>query len=519
MHSMSATADKRLGEAISVGAPFRAWWFVLAGAATAMLAAAGAVVTMRDPDAGMWLFAAAAVSAMVSTAIAISLKKRQGWVRITPDGFVSISRQGERSFDDDQIICASLYSKSNYSNGEFKSISRTFDVWMEAEDGPQRVVMVNTIRPGRVDPLQELITRLLNRLYERGNDILESGQPFEGEEWTLYPTELVARYRRHTTSLPLDELAAVDIFDQSVCVWRHDQDEPATRIPVKSANAHVLLRLLAERVAPQDENREPSAGAPGLGRVLFERRPGAGMRVAVGALPVLALLCSVGGVVWGAAIRDPGPIFGGCVIGVVTLLIWMIPLSQHVTFRCHERGLYRKWVWRETRLRYDDVSTFTYNAVRQFVKGVYSGTNFKLTFCYDSGGKSRKLTYAKTIRNADDELDNLRDRISSFMAGRMAELYAQRHTVTWTAGLRFLREGIEYRPSGLLGRKPPVMIPFESILGFDIQQGTFHLWTHGQTKPVIKENVGEPNFFPGYFLLTTLSTSPHGARDMAPSPR
>jgi hypothetical protein len=89
--------------------------------------------------------------------------------------------------------------------------------------------------------------------------------------------------------------------------------------------------------------------------------------------------------------------------------------------------------------------------------------------------------------------------------------------VPWTPSLRFLPEGLEYRPSGLLGRKSPVIIGFETIGSFDIQQGTFYLWTTGKTQPAIKESVGELNFFPGYFLLTMLSASHYSLREPSPA--
>jgi hypothetical protein len=38
----------------------------------------------------------------------------------------------------------------------------------------------------------------------------------------------------------------------------------------------------------------------------------------------------------------------------------------------------------------------------------------------------------------------------------------------------------------------------------DVSSGIFHLWVNGQKKPAIKEQVGQPNFYPGYLFLARL---------------
>jgi hypothetical protein len=172
----------------------------------------------------------------------------------------------------------------------------------------------------------------------------------------------------------------------------------------------------------------------------------------------------------------------------------------------------RKWLFGTQQLKYADVDTFTYSAVRQFVKGVYAGTNFTLTFTSRADGKPRKLTYSRKLRNADADLDHLRDSVSQLIANRMAREFGEGRSVVWTDGLRFLPEGLEYRASGFLGRKAPIVLPYSQILGHDANQGVFWLWIQGRKKPVVKENMALPNFFPGYmFLLRLLAARPVAA--------
>jgi hypothetical protein len=83
----------------------------------------------------------------------------------------------------------------------------------------------------------------------------------------------------------------------------------------------------------------------------------------------------------------------------------------------------------------------------------------------------------------------------------MARQLGAKEPARWTPNLRFLPEGIEYRPAGFFGRKEPVVVPFCEIYSYQIHQGKFFLWARGQKKPVIREAMTKPNFFPGYYLL------------------
>jgi hypothetical protein len=127
------------------------------------------------------------------------------------------------------------------------------------------------------------------------------------------------------------------------------------------------------------------------------------------------------------------------------------------------------------------------------------------------------LTYTKQLRNADAGLDHVRDHVSQLIAERMAQQLALGRAVIWTDGLRFLPEGLEYRAKGLFGRKPPVMFPYSQIHGCDADAGTFHLWIYGQKKPVAKESVARPNFYPGYLLLARVLAARPATAQLAAS--
>jgi hypothetical protein len=112
----------------------------------------------------------------------------------------------------------------------------------------------------------------------------------------------------------------------------------------------------------------------------------------------------------------------------------------------------------------------------------------------------------------------VRDHVSQLIASRMAQQLTGGRAVIWTDGLRFLPEGLEYSAKGIFGRKPPILIPYSQIHGCDAETGTFYLWMYGKKKPVAKESVARPNFFPGYLLLARLlAARPESVSQLAES--
>jgi hypothetical protein len=488
---------------IQCGRSYREWWFLaLILAAVSLLGGGLMLLAVKQPFAASVLIVGgvAAFSVLMS---ALLIARSRFQVEITPGGFRVRDRRGEREFSDDRVICASLSNRSNYTNGLLQSTTRTFDVWVEGESGSERIKIANRIGLGASDPLMPLVERVHAHLYERAHSALAAGQPFDGEDWTLHADELIVNTRRNARSVRFEDLAAAEIFDGRLCVWKHGQDEPVLRIPISSANTHVLLQLLRERIAASSANGEPRSGDE-LGRILFERKPDSGMVWLMWLAPPAFAVALAITIFLGAFRGDRGAGGVGLAICFVIAGLWGLSLTQSIAFRVHEQGVRRKWLFGTQQLKYADVDTFTYSAVRQFVKGVYAGTNFTLTFTSRTNGKSRKLTYARKLRNADADLDHLRDSVSRLIANRMAAEFGQGRSVVWTDGLRFLPEGIEYRASGFFGRKPPIVLPYSQILGHDANQGTFWLWIQGKKKPVVKENMAQPNFFPGYMFLTRL---------------
>lgn len=499
---MAQDTIRKVSAPVQVGRSYREWRFVVLVGLSACLLIAGITLLAVQNRFGLTVLILGAVSAFSAIMSWLTISRTRFQIESLPDGFLVRNRAGEREFTDDQVICASLSFRANYTNGVLNSTSRTFDVWVESEAGPEQIKMVSRLGVGASDPLHPLIERISTHLYERANAALEAGQVFEGEGWTLHQSELVVRTTRAAEAVRFDSLAAADIFDNQLCVWKHGQEAPVLRIPAASANTQVLLRLLRDRIVAT-ENAEPlSAGE--LGRILFERKPGRSVVAVLWLVPIMALGVLVSTAIAAFLRGDPRLFIVGAAVTGGLGIIWALALAQCVEFRVHEHGIRWKLLFRTQQLKYTEVGSFTYAAVRQYVKGVYSGTNFTLTFVASSGAKPKKLTYSRKLRNADAELEHLRDYVSQLIADRMQEQFVQRKAVSWTDGLKFLPEGLEYRASGFFGRKPPVVIPYSQIVGFDLNQGMFWLWVPGKKSAAVKENTSQPNFFPGYLFLARL---------------
>jgi hypothetical protein len=116
------------------------------------------------------------------------------------------------------------------------------------------------------------------------------------------------------------------------------------------------------------------------------------------------------------------------------------------------------------------------------------------------------------VQLADDDLEELRDFISRQLADRMAQQLSTGQPVQWTPNLVFLREGIQYRPAGLLGigRKEPHFLPYDAYGGCNLNEGVFFLFVKGNNKAVMSEPCSASNFFPGFYLLMMMTAPSEG---------
>jgi hypothetical protein len=500
------------------------WWMTALRAIGILTLAVGGLGWAQGED---WstpvLIVGAIVLGLAETAFLVKAMRRR-WVRDTGKGFAVTDRAGRREFADEQVRSMSLSVHTVYSEGVASGTARRFTVWVDPGGAPETIAMTGRFGLNEDDPLKPLIERIAAKLLDRARIELDGGRPVVGPGWTLEKTRLNYGVGADATALPLDGITDVDIFDNHVCVWRTGAAEPVLRVPVDSPDAYLLQTLLRERIPPRKSDAPP---ADGLGRILFERRPS---RVLIGVFlwgGLAAVLIGIGFLAAGARSVSPSEResffeIGGLTAGIAApcaLLAWAFTSAF---FRCHEYGVCRRaWTFSgEKQLAYVDVAGFTYQAVRHYHNGVYTGTQLSMTFRPFAGSGKPKVSYSTSIRSGDEELNNLRTHISQVIAARMAQEFAQAGSVQWTPTLRILKEGLEYRPSGFFSTKPAVLLRFEDLRTVDLEAGYFYIWSRHQDKYVHSEDCSAENFFPGLTLFTELMSpdepAPEGSGAEAP---
>jgi hypothetical protein len=455
----------------------------------------------------MWGWVVAAVGGVlwvVLELVALRARWVRTWLTIQPEGFVAQDRTGSRTVLDAEVVAVTLENKRNFSNAEVTSVTRTFRVWTERDLAP--IIMRGSIAAGRIDPVAGLIDRLHDSLLTRMEEDLARGLAVGGDGWQLTRVGLTVGRPPRDIPIPIGEIAAVDLFDGQMCIWRRGQDEAAARLPLSGRNVYLLPALLGSRIA--HEKSEPATlGGSGLGRILFQRRPHAG--IVYGFLLVGFFLAAIGLALLLLPGQQPEPFFFGLALAPLGALLglcgaWM----RFQNFRVHERGVWQGGLFGQKMLRYEDVGTFRYQAMDHYHEGIYTGTQLTMDFRPISRELGPRIRYSANVRGGDDDLDELRDHVSRAVAGRMAELFGTGQPVYWTSNLQFLPDGIRYKPGGLFGRKEPQLLPYDQYGGHDIQQGVFHLFAQGSPKAICTEQTNVENFFPGLFLLLMLMHSP-----------
>ncbi|MBM4039834.1 MAG: hypothetical protein FJ290_15110 [Planctomycetes bacterium] len=432
---------------------------------------------------------------LVGLAVGVGLWLRRRWLEVTDHGFIVTDRQGRREFRDDDVRELRSYCINVYRSGLLDSRVRCLTLWVEQGGRSEALEMACKAGPSEQGLPEVLGARVSAGLYPRVRSAVEAGGSFAGDGWEVEKNGLWVARGPGRALLRFDEIGALGDFDNRLCIWEKGAELPAARVPCTSRNLPVLRAFLAERVAEAGEGEAPGGPPGGLGRVLFERRRGS---VYWWLLATLGVVFGAGLIAYQVLLPGAGVLAAGILFGFLALR------GRRAVFRCHELGVRDIGYFGDRELRYADMDTFTYSAVRQFVNGAYTGTQLVLHFGPRAEGEKKAINYRATLSGADETLDGLCDHVSGVIGRRLAEEFAAGRAVTWTQALRFLPEGLEYRAQGFLGRKDPVVIPYGQIANYDIQQGEMMLWAEGAEKPAVREKVSAPNFFPGLRLLEAI---------------
>ncbi len=442
---------------------------------------------------------AGAAALVVNETIAAMTRPGKRSVIDTGTGFRWLEGPADESVEDRQVVALRLKRASQYSSGILKAVVRQFEVWIEGREKP--FCMSSRLGAGARDPLAALIGRIIDDLKQRTAAGLAAGAALEGEGWRLAAMNLTVRQGKLLRDLSFAQIDHAAMFDGKLCVWMQGEDEPAAKIDPNSKNAPVLSSLLAEwlehRKAEPGEAVDAAASQGRLGRLLFERRRNEGL--------MLGLVFGPLGLACGTVLmfQPKTQVAGLLVIAGACAALALGLLFGRYLFRCYERGLTRRRGSSEVRMAYADVLEFNYGATRMFHNGVYTGTAFTLSF----RSAAATIRYNAQSKKPDADMENLRDHIAKTIAGRMfCEIRAGK-SVAWGNDVVFLPAGVQIRRAKMLGfsSSPPEVLPYEQIMGTNMQKGVFYLFRKSEAKPVFSKPVASPNFFPGYYLLLTLT--------------
>jgi hypothetical protein len=303
--------------------------------------------------------------------------------------------------------------------------------------------------------------------------------------------------RGNVESFAVAEIDKVAVFGGKRCIWRRGQEAPVLRIDPNSMNAAVLALLLDDWIRHQREQSgsqaEAGPGASRIGRLLFERRSiGTFAHSMVAGIHLVAIA---------ATLR-----FGhhlAVVFGLTFALFEALFLRFRLGF--YESGLVRRWLRREIRLKYDEITEFTYAATPRYHFGSYVGTQLSLTF----RAATATIRYSRLVKNSDADLEWLRDHLAGIIATRMIVDIRAGRAVPWTSDMVLLPEGLQFRRPKKLGRTAGQVeiLPYAQIRNANIDRGVFALYDgNAEAKPLISTPVGAVNFYPGFFAIMAMRT-------------
>ena len=325
--------------------------------------------------------------------------------------------------------------------------------------------------------LQGLVDAALGRLRTNGR--------IAGTGWALTARGIEAK----GTVVAMSDVTNVAMFQDQVSLWRGGEEQPFLSTPERSPNAFVLHGVVARGLAGRPA---PPESKEGLGRVLFEKKGSRANSLIAGILGVPCLLM-------GAAMARTEIVIGLCVAAFGALLVGVAVAVTRSSFRAHERGIVKRSLFGQTSLLYANVERMTYAATRHYYNGVYTGTSISLKCA--GGGTS--LSFTRTIKGSESDLDSIREHIAKLIAGRYYERIKGGEEVAWANGIRLSRHGLRFNRSKLMG-KGEELRPAWGDIRYSIDAGYLNVFVPGQNKVAIQVPCAADNFYPGLVLFEIL---------------
>ena len=261
-----------------------------------------------------------------------------------------------------------------------------------------------------------------------------------------------------------------------------------------------------------------SMSSPNLGNVLMTRKPDIKFQILLGALAIGAFIggCSF---LFLAFTFDPATynkkqdldsttstLFAFVAFILAFSLGGLAYVEWKTILCCHQHGISKSTPLSNREIRYENLESMSFNLVEEYYNGIYLGTRYFFNFIatQDAGGGGFYFSIVQR-KDVDQDLENLRDYISAYIAKTLDEKLQRDGLVLWTPDIRILKNGIEYHAD-----KTWKFLPIERIAPLQIAQGTFLLRDSTINFPVLQVPFLVPNFFPGLVLLQKKMAEYHG---------
>lgn len=206
----------------------------------------------------------------------------------------------------------------------------------------------------------------------------------------------------------------------------------------------------------------------------------------------------------------PSFIIGAVMLGAAAYECFKILYS----YDFYEQGLIRKGPRGTDEFAYDAVERFSYNLVRHYHNGVYTGTlmNLKLwmddgrKFSYGGKHKERRRGFFKRRFEGEDEMDIVREAIEIHVAERVEKALQQTGEFEWCNAASVSRAGVTPR----VGKRKGTLVAWNELNEVWTKNGHLHLAAVGDKKSFVSIPSAGLNFFPCMRVFSRLAEEARG---------
>lgn len=180
----------------------------------------------------------------------------------------------------------------------------------------------------------------------------------------------------------------------------------------------------------------------------------------------------------------------------------------------YEQGLIRKGPRSTDEFAYEEIERFSYNLVRHYHNGVYTGTllNLKLwmedgrKFTYGGKHKERRKGFIKRHFEGEDEMDIVREAIEIHVAERVEKELESAGGFEWCKVARVSRSGV----TPAAGKRKGTLVTWNEIKEVWMKNGHLHIAAHGDKKSFVSIPSAAVNFFPCMRVFGRLAENANG---------